>query len=271
MLGNWIIATPREVVDVPAIQDGLRSGPELAVSVDMVQLDDEGLSKVTRDDHRPDAQLTALMAEPGAATATGFDQALREVGAVNLETLTLRTVFTSRRNQQINIIGIEPEIVARTAPWSGTLFSAPPQAGSPTMNMMFDMDRVRPQARDAVYDDASATIKPGKPFFAQRTITLRDGKQQVVLVRAHTERHYVSFRLRVTYMLGDDPKTLTVDDDGRPFELTASSDDASGTGSQYRRVFELQSDFSLCQTLPPTACPNTAVEQGQTTAGTGAR
>ncbi|MET8829007.1 hypothetical protein ABZX40_16040 [Streptomyces sp. NPDC004610] len=255
MLGNWIIATPGVLFDVPEVQDGLRPGPELSVSVEKVQLDDEGLSKVTREDHRPDARLAALMARPNAVTAPAFDEALRAVGGVNLETLTIRTVFTSRRSQQINIVDIQPEILERTAPWSGSLFSAPSQAGAPTMNLMLDMDRPRPQARDAVFDNSTGKMEPGKPFFAQRTITLRDGKQQVVLVRARTLRHYVSFRLRVTYLLGDDRRTVTVDDKGRPFELTAFSGDADYLKPEYRRIFTLQGDFSLCQTTPPAATP----------------
>ncbi|MER5769878.1 hypothetical protein [Streptomyces sp. NPDC001985] len=256
MITGGIMALPGQLVNVPSVKDDIRSGPDVSAVVAKAQLDDEGLSRVTREDHRPNASLRNFLSAPGAVGSPEYDERLRAVGAVNLEKLTLRVVFTGHRNQTVNIVNIEPEIVRRGAPWSGTLFGAPSQAGSPTMNMMFDLDRPRPVAREARFDGEKGRIEPGRPFFGERTITLKDTKQQVVLVRAVTARHHVSFRLKVTYMLGSRTKSVTVDDRGKPFQVTAVSGGSDRLEDlKYRRVFMLQGDFSLCQAVPATNSP----------------
>ncbi|MFD7548523.1 hypothetical protein [Streptomyces sp. NPDC059816] len=249
-LGAWLSGLPWLLFDKSSVKDDLRSGPDLGTAVAKVQLDDEGMSRATREDHRPDASLRRFLARPMVAASPEFDGRLAAVGAVNVDKLTVRVVFTSRRSQLINIIDITPEIVKRERPWSGTLFDAPPQGGSPTMNMMFDLDRPRPLARDAGFDEKRNTLAPGKPFFAQRTISLLGGKQQVVLIRTETKRHYVAFRLKVTYMLGDRTKTTVIDDRGSPFRLTALNGSQDRKNLKYPRVYEFHKGFSLCQTRP---------------------
>ncbi|MFE9659325.1 hypothetical protein [Streptomyces sp. NPDC005955] len=249
-LGAWLSGLPWLLFDKSSVKDDLRSGPDLGTAVSKVQLDDEGMSRATREDHRPDASLRRFLARPMAAAAPEFDGRLAAVGAVNVDKLTVRVVFTSRRSQLINVIDITPEIVKRERPWSGTLFDAPPQGGSPTMNMMFDLDRPRPLARDAGFDEDRNTLAPGKPFFAQRTISLLGGKQQVVLIRTETKHHYVAFRLKVTYMLGDRTKTTVIDDRGRPFRLTALNGSQDRKNLKYPRIYEFHQGFSLCQTRP---------------------
>ncbi|MYT82346.1 MULTISPECIES: hypothetical protein [unclassified Streptomyces] len=259
MITGGIMALPGQLFNVPSLKDDIRSGPDVSVAVVKVQLEDEGMSRVTRRDHRPSASLRQFLSRQGAAASPDFDQRLQSVGAVNLERLTLRVVFTGHRNQTVNIVNIEPEIVERGAPWSGTLFSVPSQAGSPTMKMMFDLDRPRPVARKAKFDEEKGRISPGGPFFGEQTITLKDTAQQVVMVRAVTARHYVAFRLKATYMLGNKTRSVTIDDRGKPFQVTAVSGGSDRLEDvKYHRVFALDNDFSLCQTVPatPSACEN---------------
>ncbi|MXG29814.1 hypothetical protein [Streptomyces sp. YIM 132580] len=254
MITGGIMALPGQLFNVPSLKDDIRSGPDVSVAVAKVQLDDEGMSRVTRKDHRPSTSLRRFLAQRGAASSPDFDQRLQSVGAVNLERLTLRVVFTGHRNQTVNIVNIQPEIVERGAPWSGTLFSVPSQAGSPTMNMMFDLDRPRPVARKATFDEEKGGIAPGGPFFGEQTITLKDTGQQVLLVRAVTARHYVAFRLKATYMLGDRTRSVTIDDHGEPFQVSAVSGGPDRLkDAKYRRIFVLENDFSLCQIVPVTA------------------
>ncbi|MYS19904.1 hypothetical protein GTW78_06525 [Streptomyces sp. SID4948] len=168
--------------------------------------------------------------------------------------MTVRLTLTGNRNQRIDILDIQPDIVRKTPPLSGTYVCAPPQGGPSTMNMMFDMDRPRPIARDVGFGSNDEAI-PGKPFFGQRTITLGDTEQQVVLARAFTAHHYVAFRLAVTYMLGATEKHTVIDDHGSPFQVTAINLGPGGKGTSYRRVFSLQDDYSVCQSAGPGASP----------------
>ncbi|MER5492307.1 hypothetical protein [Streptomyces sp. NPDC002490] len=245
-------ALATDLVDLPRSRDELRRGPDVSAVVRPVHLDDEGWSKATRAEYHPPPQISAMMSRPNAAVSPDFHEAIRKAGAIHVDTLTLRIVLTGRRNQQVNVVDIAPEIVERTEPWSGTLFSVPSQAGAPTMKMLFDMDRPHPVAREMDYDGKTGELGPGKAFFAQRTITLKDTKQQVVILRATTEHHYVAFRLKVTYMLGDQERTLVVDEAGRPFQLTAFKADEQRERPDYSRVFTLQQGYSLCQSVPPT-------------------
>ncbi|MEU6139681.1 hypothetical protein ABZ848_04885 [Streptomyces sp. NPDC047081] len=248
LIQDQIAAVPDRVGGWLSSQDAPATGPDFSVSVDLIRLDDEGLSAVTPEDFRPDAAQAALLARQDIAASPRFTALLRSAGAVNLGTRSLRLTLTGRRDDQVNILDIQPEFVRRTAPLSGTLFDVPSQGGSEAFTMMLDLDRPNPVAHEAVSDGDTYGLRPGPPFFARRTITLKKKEQSVVILRATTQHNYAVFRLRLTYMVGDRRKQTVVDDHGQPFRVTApaSSDGRSG----YRRVFGLQPDFSLCQTTP---------------------
>jgi hypothetical protein len=246
IFSSWITQIPAQLANPQEAKDSIRSGPDFSVSVDTVRLDDEGRSAVFQGEFRPSAAQQRILSRPGAAAAPWFDRFVHAAGGVNLDDLTVRLTLTGHRNQQIDILDIRPDIVRRTVPLSGTYVCVPSQGGPSTMNMVFDMDRPSPIARDIGSGGSDAGI-PGRPFFGQRTITLRDTEQQVVLARAFTARHYAAFRLDVTYMLGDKEKHAVIDDHRHPFQVTAISPGAGRKGSSYRRVFSLQNDYSVCQ------------------------
>ncbi|MEV0223799.1 hypothetical protein [Streptomyces sp. NPDC050704] len=248
VFSGWIETLPGELVSPESARDRVRFGPDFSVSTDTMLLDDEGTSMVTRGDYRPSREVLRFMSRPGAAATEEFGDVIRSNGGVKVQDVTLRITLTGHRNQGINILDIRPHIVKREAPWSGTYFRSPSEAGSPTMSMMFDMDRPFPVAREVEFNGGESPV-PGKPFFSQRTITLRDNEQQVVLVRVTTARYYVAFKLDVTYMLGHEEKKTVIDDDGKPFQVSAPLD-MRGTKVPYRRFFERRSDFSLCQLKP---------------------
>ncbi|GCD98612.1 hypothetical protein EHYA_06323 [Embleya hyalina] len=166
-----------------------------------------------------------------------------EAGAITLDSVTIGITLTGDGSHDVNIIDLQPDIVERTAPWSGTFFCIPPEAGTPTMQMGFDLDSPRPIARtiETLMPDVG---KPGRPFFNEKTITLNKHEQQVVIARASTTRNQVAFRLRVTYMLGRVRKQAVIDDAGRPFRVTAlnrvGAEDVS-----YQRVYVSAPDYSL--------------------------
>lgn len=227
------------------------------MSVEAVRLDDEGWWAATSGDFRPTSAQSRLLAEPMSTTSEKYDDFLRSTGAVNVGEQTLRLTLTGRRDQQVNVLDVRPVIVRRASPLAGTLFAVGSQAGSATFQVIYDLDRPNPVARKAVRDtdfsewnaDAGA-VKPGPPFFADTTITLRRDEQNVLVLRARTERFHVAFRLKVTYMLGDRRKYMTIDDRGRPFQVTGVSRGPDGE-ERYGRVFSVQSDFSMCQTVGP--------------------
>ncbi len=234
-----------QVFDGPAVEDSVQLGPDLSVRVDPVRLDDEGRSTATRDVFHPTTAQRHIMSRTGSAVSGAFTNVTRSADPVNLDTLSLRLTLTGHTNQQILITDIQPQIVSRTAPLAGTLFCLPPQSGPPSMNMLFDMDRPFPVARDMRFDDKTTYVAGrqtrdiglGPPFFEQRSITLHKHDQQVLLIRATTRLHYVSFRLVVTYELGDQEKHTVIDNHGAPFLVTAMLQAPHTYGSVYQMKY----------------------------------
>lgn len=233
------------------------SGPDFAVSVEAVRLDDEGWWAATSGDFRPTPAQSRFLAEPLSTTSEKYADFLRSTGAVSVGEQTLRLTLTGRRDQQVNVLDIRPVSVRRATPLAGTLFAVGSQAGSATFQIIYDLDRPNSVARKAVQDTDfsewnpdAGEVKAGPPFFADTTITLRRDEQNVLVLRARTERFHVTFRLMVTYMLGDRRKHMIIDDSGRPFQVTGVSRGSDGE-EHYGRVFSMQSDFSMCQTVGP--------------------
>lgn len=232
---------------------------DLAVSVETVRLDDEGLWAATSGDFRPSPAQSRFLAKPMSAASDEFDDFLRSTGAVRVGEQTLRLTLTGRDDQQVNVLDIRPVDVHRARPLAGTLFAVGSQAGSATFKVIYDLDRPRPVARKAELNTELYEYRPGPPFFADTTITLRRGEQNVVVARARAQRFHVKFRLDVTYMVGDRRKHKVIDDHGRPFQVTGFSRGPDGE-ERYQRVFSLQNDYSMCQTVGPGADPERQCE-----------
>ncbi|NGO13465.1 hypothetical protein G5C60_39185 [Streptomyces sp. HC44] len=244
---------------------GAASGPDFAVSVEAVRFDEDGFWAATSGDFQPSPSQSRFLAQPMSPASKKFDDFFQSAGAVNIGKQTIRLTLTGRRDQQVNVLDIRPVIVRRASPLAGTLFALGSQAGSPTFKVMYDLDRPNPVAHKAVLDahdkERDPEWKPGPPFFEGTTIKLHRDEQNVVVLRATTERFHVAFRLDVTYMLGDHRKHTVIDDHGRPFQVTGVSRGPDGR-EHYGRVFSVQSDYSMCQIMGPGTDPARQCEEG---------
>jgi hypothetical protein len=246
---------PAELIDVPAAKDMLRSGPDLSISAEIVYLDDEGRSMAIRENVKPGEQLQRLMTQPGAGASPEFVQQVWAIGGVNLGVLTVRLIVEGRRNQEIHILDIRPDITERTDPLGGTLFDVGAQAATPTLQMMFDMDHPNPIAHEALLDPGTEELRPGRPFFEKTTVSVRDRERQVLVLRATANRHYVAFALKIDYRIGDENKTLVVNHHGKPFGVTGPHLGPKPDIMSYERAYQLQGDFSLCRLANPHRIP----------------
>ncbi len=270
LAAGFALAIQQQIVELPSrisgmwSQDGhagATSGPDFAASVEVVRFDEDGAWFATSGDFRPSPAQSRFLAQPMSSASKKFEDLLRATGAVNIGKQTLRLTLTGRRDQQVNVLDIRPVIARRASPLSGTLFALGSQAGSPTFQVLYDLDRPNPTARKAAIDKDTSEWRPGPPFFAGTTITLHRDEQNVVMVRATTERFYVAFRLDVTYMLGDQRKHTVIDDHGRPFQVTGASR-STDDREDYGRVFSWQGDYSMCQTAGPNPDPARHCEGG---------
>lgn len=241
------------------------SDPDFGVSVEVVRFDEDGFSAATSSGFKPSPSQSRFLARPLSSASKEFDDLLRSTGAVNVGKQTLRLTLIGLRDQQVNVLDVRPVIVRRASPLAGTLFSAGGQAGSPTFKVLYDLDRPNPVAHKAVLDthdkERDPEWKPGPPFFEGTTIKLHRDEQNVVILRATTERFYVAFRLDVTYMVGGHRKHRVIDDHGRPFQVTGVSRSPDGQ-ERYGRVFSAQGNYSMCQTAGPGTDPARHCEGG---------
>jgi hypothetical protein len=244
-----------QVGDSPKRLDEVRVEPEIRTVVAKVFLDDEGRTMATARGYEPDEELRRALRQQGAAANQDVLDRIGRAGGVRVGNLSLRITLEGRRNQQIRITGIVPEIIQRSEPLAGTLFDMPGQGGEASLRMLLNLDENRPVVREMAKDSDPLNLKYGSPYFDANTISLKDTEQQVVILRVRAERFFVTFRLRVEYQIGGETTGMTIDDGGKPFAITALHL-GSGVGMlSYEHAFRLRGDFSLCELSNATQMP----------------
>jgi hypothetical protein len=255
VVGAILTGIPSQLFDARAVKDQIRPGGDISVVAEIVYLADEDRSMATGENYSPDAQLRHMLAQPGAAGGESpqFTQRVRAVGGANLNKLTIRTTLEGRRNQQVRIFGLRPEITESGRPLAGTLFDTQPQAPSPNLQLKINFEEPSPVVREVVTDPDTQEQRDGDPYFDRNTISLDDREQQVLNVRAEVSSKYIAFRLAVDYRLGNgqDMKTFVVDNNGQPFRISGYHFNEDKQLS-YQRVFWMQEDFSFCELVSAT-------------------
>jgi hypothetical protein len=180
---------------------------------------------------------------------------LRAAGAADPNVLTLRITLEGRRNEKVKIDDIEAVDVKRQPRFANVLVLGEPQGPRNTIPMMFNLDEFRPvvrtaepiKATDPVKPTEKDDVRPGPPFFQRTQLTLGDGEENALVVQSITTRQAVSFRIRISYRLGADRKTLTIDNAGHPFAVTpVNCTDASKPShgkdghAAYREVWQMR-------------------------------
>ncbi|MFJ4771083.1 hypothetical protein ACIP88_18565 [Streptomyces uncialis] len=234
-------------VTVPDDRRGTGGGPQdgtdrnIAVYTEILDQPDKGLITASKHEFIPTPTERSFLSTPFTVGTQKYHDIVRSSAeAIEVESVTSSILLTNERNQKIKIVNIEIDIVERGSPWSGTLFCIGPQAGAPNMQMLFDLDAAKPVARST--DETMEEVGP--PFFYSRTIDLPERGQETIAVRAVTKRSFVSFQLVVTYVIGQERKVVTVDNNGRPFRVTAFNRTAAGSSS-YRRIFSMTPKYAL--------------------------
>ncbi|GAB3464515.1 hypothetical protein GCM10027436_76780 [Actinophytocola sediminis] len=229
--------------------DELRRDAEIRTSVSKIWLGDEGRTMATPPDRSPRGDLLRALGQPGAAADEQVLNDIEQLGGIRAENLTLRMVLEGRRNQAIRITNIAPRIIKRADPLAGTLFYMPSQGGDESLRMLADLDESHPTAREATLDDTTLEWIAGSPYFDANTISLQYAEQHVVVLRNRSKNNHVQFVVEVTYLIGGTEKTLTIDDDGKPFEVTAMPAEPNPGQYLYEQMYILQGDFSLCRAV----------------------
>jgi hypothetical protein len=181
----------------------------------------------------------AFVNSPGAAILSIF----HDVGAINEGSTALRLIFTGESQQGVRILNITPIILKRAAPWHGDLFAFPLQGEKPTIQTNFNLDDAFPVVKD------NAT---GRPYFEEKTITLKRDEQEVVIMEVTATRGYVAYMLKVDYLAGTQQRSMTLNDHGKPFELSAINCPHKNIASYSRAFVGLANSISAAKISNPS-------------------
>jgi hypothetical protein len=202
---------------------------------------------VTKNTFQPTGQVAATFVN---APDPGYLSIFHSVGAINQGSSVLRLIFTGESKQGIRILNIAPIILKRAAPWHGDLFEFPLQGIAPTVQTNLNLDDTLPVVTDG---------KTGQPYFANDTITLRQGEQEVVIMRVTATQGYVAYTLRVDYLVGTQQHDVIISDQGKPFELSAVNcirKDVESYGAVFTGRVATVSEARLPSQLQSNCTPN---------------
>ncbi len=150
-------------------------------------------------------------------------QSFKASGGADVGSVFITLTFTNTSNKAVDIV--DASIVDRSlsAPWTGTLISAPGQGYVTNIKMNFNLDNTIPVA-----------IGQGKqPFFANGNILLPPGEPTTLLIVASTASHASSFRFQFGYIVNGVRQAITVGQGSKPFSISAFNCKTS----PYRRIY----------------------------------
>lgn len=154
-----------------------------------------------------------------SSSADAYYSLLKQKGAVKVGSLDIVLNLEGRWSETVRIDDVTPVALDRQRPVAGTLVCDPAAGSGNTERMHFDLDDTHPLARV----DKSGHNDADQPYFANRSITLQQRELATVHITASTTRSDVRFRLAVSMTAGTQHQTLTVDQNGSPFEVSAAA------------------------------------------------
>ena len=222
----------------------LTSGPGLSVNTTMYYIGGQDTTFVTKNGFEPSGQLLALM-EHAVGNPKLFPM-FRDAGAIQAGTMILRFVLTGESSQGIRILNMTPIIVTKGPPWHGDLFAAPNQGSPSNLQALLNFDESFPTVRSG-YD--------GRPYFQERTITLRPGEQEIIIMQVTSNRAYYAFKLKVDYLVGSQARSLTLTDQPGPFEISGFNCTGNNAWASYDHSFALNGLAQYVPTQEAIQCP----------------
>jgi hypothetical protein len=161
-------------------------------------------------------------------------------GAVDADSTDIEIVVEGNRDHAVRVLGLQP--IARCAPaLNGTLFLSPSAGSDTSTQLLIDLDD--PHALPSyIAQDNAGDITSGKDFFGAYTVSLAPAEQYTFKVVASTTGHYCTFTLAMTVLDGTQTLVERVDDNGRPFRVSAVLDqdpDHPGPGefAAYKKLY----------------------------------
>jgi hypothetical protein len=149
---------------------------------------------------------------------TGYLHAMQDLGAVKSGAIVIDLNLSTRLTSQVRVNRIRIDSRCH-APLAGTLFYSPGAGpATPIGKIGFDLDSPAPTARQMTEGEDSQSF--GADFFANKVQYLTKDDGYAYRIVARTSKHYCEFRLKIDASANGITETETVDDRGRPFQVS---------------------------------------------------
>lgn len=149
----------------------------------------------------------------GLDTCTGRYLWAREKKAIDASSTLARIAITAKRGHNLQLIAVDKVPMEEpTGPSVGSMVTCGGKGGPPVRHVALDLDT----GRNAYFDGEGDEPK-------ELNLSIDPGKTEVVDVLATTERHHWSYKVKLTLLVDGKREEVLVDDDGRPFQTTGSS------------------------------------------------
>ncbi|GAA0909017.1 hypothetical protein [Virgisporangium aurantiacum] len=163
-----------------------------------------------------------------------LEKRLREVGGYYAGSVVLQISLQAVGNVPIRVSDVRLSNIKREPPINHTLVAYPTGADEKTFKMTFDLDEPVPVAKE--YSDTGGA---GQPFFQNRTLTLNQSDDDVLLLAISVEKWSVSFGVSIDYVVNGQRGVVEVKDEGRPFRVTGYNCPRPGqTYTPYQQIWD---------------------------------
>jgi hypothetical protein len=215
VLVSALASIPAQVFDTDILGDSIRRGPDLRVTSEIVN-DDQEYNIVTPGQYEL-ASSEPLLRQVDEDSARALMQRIRAVGGVDFMRLRLRLLLGGRRNQEIQIVDIGMTDTRRLPPVHGTLIYLREQNGHIDQQIIFNLNEKFPVARDP----RGPSGELGDLYFKHNSISLKDREQIILLVQFDAKQgESAEFKLKVSYIIGDETRSLIIDNNGISFKVS---------------------------------------------------
>lgn len=218
------------LIDVDRVADAARADAPIRTVVEVIDNDaDQGATGTFafRDPLVFTAEEKAVLADFGTQQdALGnyldpytdeFFSLVNRRGGTKIGAFHGLVTLHGKREQTVRLTDMRISFVERGEPLAGGKLCDPTAGGGPVEKVEFDLDKQNPVPQYVNEE----TGEPSGPYFSRRAVTLAKDEQVTIHVVARTQEHFARFRLAIEYEVGDERGTLTVDDAGEPFRVTA--------------------------------------------------
>lgn len=150
------------------------------------------------------------------------------------------TRFTVRGNARETVRIADMQVVKDCdAPLDGAYFRGYSQGSGDPLRIGFDLDAIDPVARQLAFTSGKGLFATDDHYFDIKTVTLAPGEQETFVVGAFTKMHSCTFRIRIFVATGAGTFYQDIDQNGRPFRVTAKAPPANGGAplSGYRSAY----------------------------------